>query len=51
MRLINATALGWQEAHAGDGIVLNFLHRARGRVQNQRAPTLHAGGGGEWCHD
>jgi len=46
MKLINATSLGWQEAHIGDGIVLNFLGRARGRVQDQRAPTLHAGGGG-----
>lgn len=45
MKLINATSLGWQEARIGDGIVLNFLGRARGRVQDQRAPTLHAGGG------
>ena len=46
MKLINATRLGWQEAEAGDGIVLNLLGTARGRVQKNRSPTIHTCGGG-----
>lgn len=46
MKLINATAQGWQEATDGDGVVLNFLGRARGRVQKGRSPTIHTDGGG-----
>lgn len=45
MRIQNATAQGWLEAEPGDGIVLNFLGRARGRVQKEKSPTLHTGGG------
>lgn len=46
MKIQNATAQGWQEAEDGDGIVLNFLGRARGRVQKGRSPTIHTDGGG-----
>ena len=45
MRIQNATAQGYMEAEDGDGIVLNFLGRARGRVQPQRSPTVNTGGG------
>ena len=45
MRIQNATAQGWLEAEPGDGIVLTFLGRARGRVQKEKSPTLHTGGG------
>ena len=45
MRIINATAQGYLDAFPGDGIVLNFLGRARGRVQTARSPTLDTGGG------
>lgn len=45
MRITNATAQGWLDAYPGDGIVLNFLNRARGRVQNNLSPTLNCGGG------
>jgi len=46
MKIQNATRQGWLEADQGDGIVLNLLGRARGRVQKNRSPTLHTGGGG-----
>ena len=46
MKIQNATAQGWLEAESGDGIVLNLLGRARGRVQKNRSPTLHTDGGG-----
>ena len=46
MKIQNATEQGWLEADPGDGIVLNFLGRARGRVQKERSPTLHTDGGG-----
>lgn len=46
MKIQNATEQGWLEAEPGDGIVLNFLGRARGRVQKNRSPTLHTDGGG-----
>ena len=45
MKIQNATAQGWLEAEPGDGIVLNFLGRARGRVQKEKSPTLQGGGG------
>ena len=45
MRIQNATRQGWLEATDGDGIVLNLLGRARGRVQKNKSPTLHTGGG------
>ena len=44
MRIQNATRQGWLEAEQGDGIVLNLLGRARGRVQKEKSPTLHTGG-------
>ena len=47
MKIQNATVQGWQEAEDGDGIVLNFLGRARGRVQKGRSPTIHTDGGGD----
>ncbi len=46
MKIINATAQGWLEGEPGDGIVLNFLGRARGRVQKGKSPTIHTDGGG-----
>lgn len=45
MKIQNTTAQGWLEAEPGDGIVLNFLGRARGRVQRGKSPTLNTGGG------
>ena len=50
MRIQNATARGWLEATEGDGIVLNLLGRARGRVQKDKSPTLHTGGGDHRGH-
>lgn len=44
MKIQNATRQGWLEAEPGDGIVLNLLGRARGRVQKEKSPTLHTGG-------
>ena len=46
MKIQNATRQGWLEAEPGDGVVLNLLGRARGRVQKERSPTLHTDGGG-----
>lgn len=46
LKLITATAQGWMEATDGDGVVLNFLGRARGRVQKGKSPTIHTDGGG-----
>lgn len=48
MKIQNATVQGWQEAEDGDGIVLNFLGRARGRVQKGKSPTIHTDGGGDF---
>lgn len=45
MKIQNATRQGWLEAEPGDGVVLNLLGRARGRVQKEKSPTLHTGGG------
>lgn len=42
----NATKQGWIEGFEYDGIVLNFLNRARGRVQNKKSPTIQTDGGG-----
>ena len=47
LRVINDTKLGYADAYEGDGITLQHLvgkHRARGRVQKERAPTLMTGG-------
>lgn len=48
LRVINNTRLGYADAHEGDGVTLQYLggkHRARGRVQKDRAPTLMTSGG------
>lgn len=45
INIANATRLGYLTAEDGDGVVLNLLGRARGRVQKDKAPTLHTGGG------
>ena len=44
MKIQNATRQGWLEAEQGDGIVLNLLGRARGRVQKEKSPTVQTGG-------
>lgn len=47
LRVINDTKLGYADAYEGDGVTLQHLvgkHRARGRVQKDRAPTLMTGG-------
>ena len=47
LRLINDTKLGYADAYEGDGVTLQHItgkHRARGRVQRQRSPTLMTGG-------
>lgn len=47
LRLINDTKLGYADAYEGDGVTLQHItgkHRARGRVQKQRSPTLMTGG-------
>ena len=45
MRISNATDKGYLDGYPGDGIVLNFLGRARGRGQRDKSPTLNSGGG------
>ena len=47
LRVINDTKLGYADAYEGDGITLQHIvgkHRARGRVQKERSPTLMTGG-------
>ena len=39
------TKQGYMEAHAGDGLVMERPHKARGTVQPQSAPTLTTGNG------
>ena len=41
----SGTAKGYMEAHAGDGLVMERPHKARGTVQPQSAPTLTTGKG------
>ena len=45
MILKNATIEGYVIGVPGDGVVLNYVNRARGRVQKDKAPTLTTGGG------
>ncbi len=43
LKVVNGSKKGYMEAKAGDGIILGFYtgsQTARGRVQNQMAPTL-----------
>ena len=46
MKIKSATSTGWMEGHAGDGIVLNFLGRARGTARHGQATTIQTDGGG-----
>lgn len=46
LRIQNATKLGYLDGYPGDGVVLNLLGRARGRVQSARSPTLRTVEGG-----
>ena len=49
LRLINDTRLGYADAYEGDGVTLQHItgmHKARGRVQRARSPTLMTSG--EW---
>ena len=41
-----ANATGWMEGYPGDGVVLNFLGRARGVVRPKQSPTIQCDGGG-----
>lgn len=41
----SGTRKGYMEAHAGDGLVMERPHKARGTVQVQTAPTLTTGTG------
>lgn len=45
MILKNATIEGYVIGVPGDGVVLNYVNRARGRIQKNRSPTLTTGGG------
>ena len=46
MRIRTANSTGWMEGNPGDGIVLNYLGRARGTVRYGQSPTLQCDGGG-----
>ena len=46
MRIKTANSTGWMHGEDGDGIVLNFLGRARGVVRPKQSPTLQTDGGG-----
>lgn len=37
--------LGWMHGDDGDGIVLNFVDRARGVVRHKQSPTIQTRGG------
>ena len=41
-----ANVKGYMDGHPGDGLVLNFLNRARGTVRYGLAPTIQTDGGG-----
>ena len=51
MRIKTANSTGWMHGEDGDGIVLNFLGRARGVVRPKQSPTLQTDGGGEFWSD
>lgn len=47
LRLINDTKQGYLDAYEGDGVTLQHIvgkHRARGRVQKERLPTIMTSG-------
>ena len=46
MMIRTANATGYMEGRNGDGIVLNFLGRARGVVRERQSPTIQCDGGG-----
>lgn len=46
IQIKTANQQGWMEGNPGDGVVLNFLGRARGVVRNGASPTLQSDGGG-----
>ena len=46
MRIRTANNTGWMEGTEGDGVVLNFIGRARGTVRQGQSPTLQTDGGG-----
>lgn len=46
MKIRTATDLGYMEGAAYDGVVLNFLGRARGVVRYGQSPTIQTDGGG-----
>ena len=46
IQIKTANSTGWMEGRDGDGIVLNFLGRARGTVRQRQSPTLQCDGGG-----
>lgn len=46
MKINTANSTGWMEGTAGDGIVLNYLGRARGTVRYGQSPTIQCDGGG-----
>ena len=41
-----ANVKGWMDGNPGDGVVLNFLGRARGVVRYGLSPTIQTDGGG-----
>lgn len=51
VRIKTANSQGWMEGRDGDGVVLNFLGRARGVVREKQSPTLQTDGGGEFWSD
>lgn len=46
IQIKTANATGWMDGTDGDGIVLNFLGRARGTVRYGQSPTIQTDGGG-----
>lgn len=46
MMIRTANATGYMEGNDGDGVVLNYLGRARGTVRYGQSPTLQCDGGG-----
>lgn len=46
MKINTANSTGWMEGTAGDGIVLNYLGRARGTVRYGQSSTIQCDGGG-----
>lgn len=44
LQIREGTKKGYTEAYSGDGVVLNFVGKARGAVQHQSSPTIQTGG-------